>query len=378
MIACKLIFEACLARGIHFFTGVPDSLLQDFCFYAAEHAPPGSHVVAANEGGAVALAAGVYLASRRPALVYMQNSGQGNAANPLLSLADTAVYGIPMVLLIGWRGQPGAPDEPQHAKQGKITFTLLEAMGIPCALLPDDAAGAVAAVNAMTDRAVRDSCPAALIVKKGTFEKYRPGRPCSDPSLLSREAAIESILSVLPRHALVVATTGHISREVYELRQSRSEGHEKDFLTVGSMGHASQIALGIAGSRPRRPVLCLDGDGAVLMHMGALAIAGQSGLGNFKHIVLNNGAHDSVGGMPTVGRAVDFPAIARACGYRYAASAGSADTLASAVLQLLEVRGPAFLEISVACGARKDLGRPSSTPAENKRAFMRQLEREVE
>ena len=378
MVDCKIVYETCLARGINFFAGVPDSLLQDFCSYTAEHAAAGSHFVAANEGGAVALAAGFYLATGRPALVYMQNSGQGNAANPLISLADPDVYGIPMILVIGWRGEPGIHDEPQHLKQGKITFSLLQTMGIPCACLPDDASGAVAALNTMIDRAVKDSCPAAIIVKKGSFEKYRSAHIYASPYPVSRESAIGKILHALPHNAVVVSTTGQISRELYELRIAREEGHDKDFLTVGSMGHASQIALGIAVSRPNRDVFCLDGDGAVLMHMGSLAITGQSGLGNFKHIVLNNGAHDSVGGQPTVGFAVDFPAIAKACGYRYADSACSADMIDSAVLQLQDARGPAFLEIKVASGARKDLGRPQTTPSENKIEFMKQLGAEAE
>lgn len=339
--------------GVDFFTGVPDSLLKSFCAYLTDVCDA-RHVIAANEGGAVALAAGHYLATGRPALVYMQNSGQGNAVNPLASLADPDVYSIPMVLLVGWRGQPGISDEPQHVKQGKVTVSLFETLGIPTEILPDATARAVACARKMTKRALRERRPVALVVRKGTFGDYALQSRRQDLARAKREATIEKILKKLPVDAVVVSTTGMISREVYETRIRLGQGHARDFLTVGSMGHACQIALGIARAQPQRPVVCLDGDGAAIMQMGNLAIVGQSGCANLTHIVLNNAAHDSVGGQPTVGGEIDLPAIAKACGYGRRGA-------------------PKFREIRVAKGARKDLGRPKERPQENKALFMETL-----
>ena len=353
MISPEGFVNTCRASGIGLFCGVPDSLLKSFCAFVTDNLGD-RHVIAANEGGAVALAAGHYLATGELACVYMQNSGQGNAVNPLASLADPDVYSIPMVLLVGWRGEPGVKDEPQHVKQGKITVSLLETLGIPVEILPDDEFLAQDVVTRMVTRAKEESRPVALVVRKGLFAecKLKSRRP--DIADRRREAVIEEILGGLPQDAVVVSTTGMISREVYETRERRGEGHGRDFLTVGSMGHALMIALGIARSQPKRPVFCIDGDGASIMQMGNLAIAGRSGCANLTHIVLNNAAHDSVGGQPTVGAEIDLEAIATACGYN---SAGA----------------PAFRVVKVAKGARADLGRPKERPQENKRLFMETL-----
>ncbi len=340
-------------EGVSFFTGVPDSLLKSFCAYLTDNCA-GSHVIAANEGGAVGLAAGHYLATGAPALVYMQNSGQGNAVNPLCSLADPDVYAVPMVLLVGWRGEPGVKDEPQHVKQGKVTVRLFETIDIPTEVLPDDETSALEAVRRMVALAKSGSRPVALVVRKGLFAEYVLRDRRGDIAALPREQAIEEVLKSLPKGAVVVSTTGMISREVYETRERMGEGHSRDFLTVGSMGHALMIALGIARERPDRQVFCLDGDGASIMQMGNMAIAGQSGCANLTHIVFNNAAHDSVGGQPTVGGAIDLPAIAAACGYNRQGA-------------------PAFREIKVAKGARKDLGRPKEPPQTNKVLFMETL-----
>lgn len=351
--------------GVDFFAGVPDSLLKNFCACLTDNRP-GSHVIAANEGGAVALAAGHWLATSHPALVYMQNSGQGNAVNPLASLADPDVYSIPMLLLVGWRGEPGVKDEPQHVKQGKITLSLFETLGIPVEVIPNDEAAARDLVAASVAKALAESRPVALVVRKGVFGPYVLQHKPADIADLRREAAIEGVLRALPPRAVVVSTTGMISREVYETRERFGQDHSRDFLTVGSMGHALMIALGITKAQPDRPVVCLDGDGASIMQMGNLAIAGQSGCTNLHHIVLNNAAHDSVGGQPTVGGAIDLPAIATACGYRIAPSLDTLFAPASA---------PSFLEIRVAKGARADLGRPKEPPQANKALFMDTLAR---
>lgn len=375
---------------VTFYAGVPDSLLKSFCAYVTDTCGE-SHVIAANEGGAVGLAAGHYLATGKPALVYMQNSGQGNAVNPLCSLADPDVYSIPMVLLVGWRGEPGVKDEPQHVKQGKVTVSLFETLGIPTEVLPDDEPVALEVTRKMVEKAKTESRPVALIVRKGLFAEYKLQNKKPDISALPREQAIEGILRALPEDAVVVSTTGMISREVYETRERLGQDHSRDFLTVGSMGHASMIAMGIAKSQPSRKVFCLDGDGASIMQMGNMAIVGQSGCSNLTHIVFNNAAHDSVGGQPTVGYDIDLPRIAESCGYnilepptsQFYGQELNADAVAEAVKFSLdhvckgEYSGfsacPNFMEIKVAKGARKDLGRPKEPPQVNKTLYMKTL-----
>ena len=383
--------------GIDFFTGVPDSLLKSFCAYVTDNCGE-NHVIAANEGGAVGLAAGHYLATGKPALVYMQNSGQGNAVNPLCSLADPDVYSIPMVLLVGWRGEPGVKDEPQHVKQGKVTVSLFETLGIPTEILPDDDASAVDVTRKMVERAKAESRPVALIVRKGLFAEYKLQNKKSDIASLPREQAIEGVLRALPKDAVVVSTTGMISREVYETRERLGQDHSRDFLTVGSMGHASMIAMGIAKAQPNRKVFCLDGDGASIMQMGNMAIVGRSGCDNLTHIVFNNAAHDSVGGQPTVGGDIDFEKLAEEFGYnvlqspqdQFVNSNGiSVDDGASGMRWLVTMeeqckhnkpdyydelpKKPNFILFKVAKGARKDLGRPKEPPQINKSLYMKTL-----
>lgn len=361
MIAPSEFVAALAEAGVDFFTGVPDSLLKSFCAYVTDHCS-GRHVIAANEGGAVGLAAGHHLATGRMALVYMQNSGQGNAVNPLCSLADPDVYSIPMVLLVGWRGMPGMPDEPQHVKQGKVTLQLFETLGIPVSVIPDT--GWEEVVGTAARQALSERRPVALVVRKGLFAEYALRNRQPDIADLPRERAIERLLEALPEGGVIVSTTGMISRELYETRLRRGEGHERDFLTVGSMGHAAMIALGIARAHPDRPVVCLDGDGAAILQMGNLAIVGQSDCANLTHVVLNNAAHDSVGGQPTVAGAIDLGGIARACGY---------DVLRSPDFRSSASSRPKFLEVRVAKGARKDLGRPKEPPQVNKSLFMGNL-----
>jgi phosphonopyruvate decarboxylase len=373
MIEADYFYQSLIKNGTGFFSGVPDSLLKSFCAYLTDHAGEKNHIIAANEGGAVALAAGFHLATGKIPLVYMQNSGIGNAVNPLLSLTDSDVYGIPLILLIGWRGEPGVKDEPQHLKQGKVTCSILEAMGIPYAILADTQPELEKQLAACFAWFSGNSAPYALVVRKDLFAPYTLQKNEENEGELSREEAIEEILNNSGPEEIYFSTTGMTSRELYELRekQGRDRGHSRDFLTVGSMGHASQIALAAALGKPEIPVTCMDGDGAVLMHMGSLAIIGSLKPKNFRHILLNNGAHDSVGGQPTVGRKIDIPAIARSCGYAEAVSVSSRVALRSALGQ--RASGPVFIEVKVRKGSRKDLGRPKSTPAENKEALMEAL-----
>lgn len=368
MIHSKDFVDWLVAHGVDFYAGVPDSLLKPVCFYLADHAGD-KHVVAANEGGAVALACGYHLATGKVPLVYLQNSGQGNTINPLLSLADRDVYSIPLLLLIGWRGEPGKKDEPQHVKQGKVTVNLLDAMDIPHRVMPEEPEAARSCVGELLAIATAESRPVALLVRNDTFEPYKPtAQPTSDFEM-TREEAVEAVVAALGETDAIVSTTGKLSRELYESRDRAGQGHQQEFLTVGSMGHASQIAMGIALARPDRQVYCLDGDGAMLMHMGGAAIIGAAGVANFKHVIFNNGVHDSVGGMPSAGLQVSFTEIVKACGYTEAWRVEQRENLAEAVRQLRAAKGPAMLEIMVRKGARTDLGRPKTSPIENKTAF---------
>lgn len=375
MINCENFYNLLLGNGIGFFAGVPDSLLKNICAYISDNVPSNKHTIAANEGGAIALASGYHLATGGLGLVYMQNSGEGNAVNPLVSLADPAVYSIPMLIMIGWRGEPGEKDEPQHIKQGKITLDILDALEIPYGILPQSDEEAASMLSVAIDNVQRNNAPYAIVVRKGTFEPYKLKNKISPNSdRILREEAISIITKELESKDVVVSTTGMTSRELFESRDKASEGHNRDFLTVGSMGHSSQIALGIAITRPDRQVYCLDGDGALIMHMGSLAIIGSKKPKNFKHIVINNGSHESVGGQPTAGFVMDIPAIAKACGYNSVFVAESPKDIKEKMSEFKKSEGPALLEIKVNQGHRENLGRPTTTPAENKEAFMKFLE----
>jgi len=369
MIASKLFLDKLKALDVNFYTGVPDSLLKDIGAYIADHSTSSEHLIAANEGAAVALATGYHLATGKMGLVYLQNSGLGNAINPLLSLADKEVYSIPMLLMIGWRGEPGKKDEPQHVKQGRVQQALLDAMEIPYRVIDAHTSSIDHILEELVSIAKQQGCPVALVVKAETFEPYTLQQDNRTDYPLNREQALAVILRQLDADAVVVSTTGKTSREVFEIRKKLNHSGQTDFLTVGSMGHAAQIALGLAANTQKK-VYCLDGDGAVLMHMGSLAIIGQSKAKNLHHIILNNGAHDSVGGQPTVGFALDFKAIALACGYKKAYSITTAEELQEHVAALTQDEGPTLTEIKMNKGARKDLGRPTSTPKENKLKLM--------
>jgi phosphonopyruvate decarboxylase len=373
MIDPNEFIESLQKLDIRFITGVPDSLLKDVCACITEHFLPPRHVIATNEGSAVGLAIGHYLATGRPALVYMQNSGLGNVINPVTSLADPQVYGIPMILMIGWRGEilwdgNQIKDEPQHVKQGQITLRQLEILNIPYLIIDASTERIEPILKQLIDSAMSRSCPAALIVRKNSFTQSKLIKPEEDEILLTREAAIETIIAVLPEDILIVSTTGMASRELFELRKARGQGHHRDFLTVGGMGHAGQIASGIAMATPDRKVVCIDGDGALLMHMGALAISATCI--NMLHILINNSAHDSVGGQPTKGNDLDFTKIAEACGYGKVSRALTTKEITLNLKSMLEYGLSSFLEIKCKRGARSDLGRPDRTPAQNKNDLM--------
>lgn len=359
---------------INFFTGIPDSLLKDFNTCISSRCNSENHVIASNEGSAIALASGYYLSTGKIPMVYMQNSGIGNALNPLVSLADKYVYSIPMLLIIGWRGIPGIKDEPQHLKQGDITTDLLELMDIPYVILSDDTAQAVECFNWAYNTAKQTLSACAIVVKKSTFSHYNI-KTEDNSYTLRREDAINKIISILEniKEYKIFATTGMISRELFELRDKRNETHSKDFLAVGSMGHISQIALGYAMQKRDKKVICLDGDGSFLMHMGNIALVGASNIENYIHIVLNNASHDSVGGQPTVADKININAIASACGYNNAVICSNLEQIDKELSNVLNLKGKFLIEVKVAKGSREDLGRPNYTTKEIKDYFMRSI-----
>ena len=368
MISPKFFYDTLASYGIDFYAGVPDSLLKNLCAYITDHADAAHNIIAANEGGAMGLAAGHYLATDHIPVVYMQNSGEGNIINPLASLTDPDVYNIPVLLVIGWRGKPGVHDEPQHVKQGKVTTGLLNVMGIDYTVLSKEEEKAEAQIKkAIAYMQATKQCY-ALVIEKDTFDAYTLQNVEKNDLPMSREEAIQTVAAALGEKDCIVSTTGMISRELFEYRTAMNEGHERDFLTVGSMGHASQIALGIALAKPDRRVWCFDGDGASIMHMGGMAIVASKAPKNYIHVVFNNGAHDSVGGQPTVGLKIDLPAIAKAVGYKATISVNNKVELVAALKNLSD--GPILVEVKVKKGNRKDLGRPTTTPIQNKEALM--------
>lgn len=357
-----------------FYTGVPDSQLKALCNYLMDRygIDPRHHVIAANEGNCVALAAGYYLATGKVPVVYMQNSGEGNAINPIASLTNEKVYAIPMIFVIGWRGEPGVHDEPQHVYQGQITDKLLEIMDIDYAVIDRDTTEE-AVRNALVrfQDALQSGKSAAFIVKKGGL-KFDKAVDYTNQNKLRREEIIRQIAGVTGQDP-IVCTTGKASRELFEIREENGQSHETDFLTVGSMGHSSSIALEIAVQKPDKKVWCIDGDGAAIMHMGAIAVIGASAPENLVHIVINNESHETVGGMPTVAGSVDFRAVAGACGYACTATAENMEELQRELQRAKENRKLTFLEVKCAIGAREDLGRPTTSPVENRNGFMKLL-----
>ncbi len=358
--------------GVDYYAGVPDSQLKALCNTLFEKYKLGDrHVVTANEGAAVGLASGHYIATGRPALVYLQNSGIGNIINPVASLLDEKVYGIPCVFVVGWRGEPGIKDEPQHAFQGEVTIELLELMKIKYLILSKETEQEEFLKFVQESRTtISEGKSIAFIVRKGALETDAAPH-YGNNYLMKREDALRTIITIADDTDIFVSTTGKTSRELFELREALKLGHEKDFLTVGSMGHASMIAMGIAMEAPDRRVWCIEGDGAAIMHLGSTVILAKTGCKNLVHIVFNNGAHESVGGMPVAYGNTNFCELAKAAGYNNCFRASDQTELRKVLRSAMEVQGICFIEILVALGSRDDLGRPTTTPKENKDALMR-------
>lgn len=361
-------------KRFDFFTGVPDSQLRALCDYliTTYGTDPHHHIIAANEGNAVAIAAGYHLATGKIPVVYMQNSGEGNIINPIASLMNEKVYGIPCLLIIGWRGEPGVHDEPQHIYQGEVTLKLLEVMDIAYFVIGKETTEKdISEAMKSFEKLFSIGKQAAFVVREGALEYGEKVKYNNDYTIM-REEAIRRIVAYSGTDP-IVSTTGKASRELFEIREQNGQGHGYDFLTVGSMGHSSSIALGIALQKQEKRIWVIDGDGAAIMHMGSMAVIGSISPKNLVHIVLNNSAHETVGGMPTAGGKIDLLQIARGCGYQTAESVETLGQLNEALSRVRERHCLQFLEVKCALGSRADLGRPTSSPIENKRAFAEEI-----
>jgi len=356
-----------------FFTGVPDSQLKPLCNYLMHtYGISDNHIIAANEGNAVALAAGYHLATGKVPVVYMQNSGIGNIINPVASLMNDKVYGIPCIFVVGWRGEPGIHDEPQHIYQGEVTVKLLEDMDISTFIISKDTTEAELNTKMQEfDKLLENGKQVAFVVRKGALEFIEKVEYKNTNSMV-REDIIRHITDVT-EDDIIVSTTGKASRELFEIREAKNQTHAYDFLTVGSMGHSSSIALGIAKQKKDKKIWIIDGDGAALMHLGGMAVLGANSPDNIVHIVINNSAHETVGGMPTVAQNLDFIKIADGCGYKNTVSVDSFEELDTALENAKNKNELSFIEVKCSIGARDDLGRPTTTAKENKESFMKNL-----
>ena len=367
MIDTKKFYDYLIAKKLDFFAGVPDSLLKNLCACIKENSDQRHNIITANEGNAVALASGYHISSGNYGVVYMQNSGIGNAINPLLSLADEEVYSIPMLLIVGWRGEPGTKDEPQHVKQGKVTIELFKTMGIECVILDDDYENKI---DYCYKYISENNKPISLIVRKGMFTEYKTTKPVNNCTI-NREKALETVIECLNKDDFIVSTTGKTSREIFEIRERRNEEHSNDFLTVGSMGHTSSIALGMSIGSDKN-IYCIDGDGSFIMHMGMFSIIPQIANKNFKYILINNGAHESVGGQPTVGFDISIEKTLLSFGFKNVYKATTTKEIKEYMNNLTEGSLQALV-IYTKLGARENLGRPTISPKENKKNMMKKF-----
>ena len=362
--------------GADFYTGVPDSQLKALCNYLMNEygIDPKHHVIAANEGNCTALAAGYHLATGKVPVVYMQNSGEGNIINPVASLLNDKVYAIPTIFIVGWRGEPGLHDEPQHIYQGEVTIKLLEDMDIKAfAIGKDTTDEEVEAVMADFREVLAKGKDVAFVIRKGAIS-YDGKVKYENDNTMVREEIIQHIVKASGEDP-IVSTTGKASRELFETRVANNQSHKYDFLSVGSMGHSSSIALGVAINKPNTRIWCVDGDGAVLMHMGSMAVLGANAPKNMIHVIINNGAHETVGGMPTVASNIDLVAIAKACGYPNAVCVDTFDALDKELEAAKNRKELSLIEVKCSIGARDDLGRPTTTALENKINFMEYLKK---
>jgi len=367
MIDTKKFYNTLIKNSFDYFVGVPDSLLKEFCL-CINDLSKNNHIITANEGNAVAIASGYNIATSKYGVVYMQNSGLGNIVNPLLSLSDEKVYKIPMLFIIGYRGEPDIKDEPQHIKQGELTLPLLNTLGIKYFILNEDYEEQI---KQCYDYIQKTDKPIALVVKKDTFSKYEKEYNNNNNNKLSREEALDIIINNLDNKDFIVSTTGKTSREIFEIREKNKTDHSNDFLTVGSMGHTSSLALGISLNTDKN-IYCIDGDGAFIMHMGGLAIAIQNAKDNFKYILINNGCHESVGGQQTIAYKINIEKILLGFGFNKVLTLDNKQDIVSALKEQKKYSKIAIV-INVNDKSRKDLGRPTTTPIYNKEQFQKKI-----
>ena len=362
------------ALDCEFFTGVPDSQLKALCNYLMNiyGIDEKHHIIAANEGNCTALAAGYHLATGKVPVIYMQNSGEGNIINPVASLLNDKVYAIPAIFVIGWRGQPGIHDEPQHTYQGEITCKLLDLMDIENFIIENETTfDEIKNVMEKYNFLLKSGKQVAFIIKKGALT-YDKKIEYKNNNKMLREKIIKHIVNFTGEDP-IISTTGKTSRELFEIRETNNQNHKYDFLTVGSMGHTSSIALGIAINKPNEKIWCIDGDGSLLMHLGAMAVIGNVNPPNLVHIVINNEAHETVGGMPTVANTINLVEMGKACGYKYVSTVDNFKDLDLEIKKVKDNNYLSFIEIKSSIGARDNLGRPTSTAIENKKKFMKFL-----
>ena len=367
MINTKNFYNTLVSNNFDFFTGVPDSLLKEFCLCINDLSNK-NHIITANEGNAVAIASGYNITTSKYGVVYMQNSGLGNIINPLLSLTDEKVYKIPMLFIIGYRGEPNVKDEPQHIKQGELTLPLLDTLGVKYLILSQDYQKQVKFCH---DYIKQTNKSIALVVKKDSFSKYNKEFDSNNKNLLSREEALSTIIDNLEQNDFIVSTTGKTSREIFEIREKTNSNHSNDFLTVGSMGHTSSLAFGISLNTDKN-IFCIDGDGSFIMHMGGIAVAIQNAKDNFKYILINNGCHESVGGEPTISYNLDIEKILLGFGFKKVYIVDNKKDLISAI-EYQKKNSKFAIVINVNARSRKDLGRPTTTPIYNKEQFQEKI-----
>ena len=377
MIEPKHFYHLLKQNNINFFCGVPDSLLKNFCAYITDNCSSKNHIISANEGNAIGISAGKYIATGEIPLVYLQNSGLGNIVNPVMSLCHKDVYGIPLLLMIGWRGEPGLKDEPQHHPQGRKTVDLLKSMEIPFIELISNEEKFTSQVNKFLEANKDIKHPIAILVKKNTFKDYLiKAKTDKNNNIfnMSRKEALKIVLEKISSSSLFIATTGKLGRELYQIRDEIGITHQNDFLNIGAMGHASSIALGISLSSLSKRIICLDGDGSMIMHMGAMAIIGDLKNKNYGHIVFNNGKHDSVGGQPTVAFNINLPKIAEALNYNYSKTVSNKDELQVVLKNVQNIMGPWFIEILIKDGVDNNLGRPNLSPKSSLALFQKNFD----
>ena len=360
-------FDILSSNNIDFYTGVPDSAMKEFCHVISEKTTIQNHIISANEGTALGIATGYHLATGKIPFVYMQNSGFGNAINPLTSLVNEEVYSIPLLMMIGWRGEPETIDAIQHEKDGRIQIDLLESLDLPYLVFPQKNRDIVEQITEAVKHVRTHNSPFVLLLRRHSFDKVEKNNIIQ--TYISREESIEKILQLIPKDSIVVSTTGKTSRELHECKTRLGQTEDREFLVVGSMGHASSIALGIS-VRNKKDIYCLDGDGALIMHMGALSTIGKHGSTNFKHILLNNQVHDSVGGQPTSSDIMDYSKLSESVAYNSFFKISSTENFEEIFIKFINSKGPSLLEIQISPGSRNDLSRPQKSLAKAKLDFM--------